>query len=214
MAMFKGMKKVCISVVLLMTTINCVAQLKPNSIGVAYIIAETKDSYEFKIVLPVQTLEHTNVNSQDEEHKTDTIPYTGYITFFDAKGKLASLMPHPDKKEVIVVERWCNRQGVDHYRPTLRMTVLKMWLKRTVKNVDDLQGIACFIIANQKNLKIPAPENPVAGGVRFRGDFNDDGKADCHVWICYDKDNCSAKTNFLDINLQVGAVYYPLHCCD
>jgi hypothetical protein len=192
-----------------LTAISSFGQFMPNSVGVAYLNAETKDEYELTIVLPVQMLEKSVDNSRGDNVANEVVSVQSPITLFDANGELLSFK----SSSRFTVQLWCDNGGGSQFRPMLIMSVKKNLLKRTIKGIPEIQNIACFVLINHQDTKVV--DTKVPGSVVMEGDYNNDRKIDCFLWTYNDDaENCSGlPLNHLGVNLQLGGKHFSLRCC-
>src|SRR5688572_25494566 len=77
-----------IFILVLLSTICSYGQFRLNSIGVAYLTGETTHAYLLKIVLPLEILERSDLNSFWAKQTNNGVNFHGEITFFDKSGEL------------------------------------------------------------------------------------------------------------------------------
>jgi hypothetical protein len=112
---FLGMDSMAKAFILvILSTVCSYGQIRPNSIGVVYLTAETNETYQLTISLPVQTLEKSDLNSFWNQQTDRNLPFKGEITFFDKGGELLSI----EQKVNAKVDQWCENDGGSQYRPT------------------------------------------------------------------------------------------------
>jgi hypothetical protein len=207
--------RICILLILLLARENSFGQFHPNSIGVAYLVEEARDAYSLFIAFPQEALEDSV-----KKPGIDTISYDGFIYFFDAKGFFGAIRNHPSAnipaQFEIVTLPFCDGHGGYLYKPTIKIVLLKMLLKREITANTELENMACFALVNRKPpFKSELIKLTASSAIRLRGDHNGDGQFDCVVWSCFDEArNCYGKTKgHSDIHLQIGGESFPLNFC-
>src|SRR5688572_23553547 len=160
-----------IFILVLLSTICSYGQFRLNSIGVAYLTGETTHAYLLKIVLPLEVLERSDLNSFWAKQTNNGANFHGEITFFDKSGELLTI----EQTASFAVEHWCENDGGSQYRPTWTTSIDKGKFKRQVRAISEIQNIVCFVIINRTTLKAEKPDHNVSKDIKLEGDYNNDG---------------------------------------
>jgi len=183
-------------------------ELKENSIGVAFIKGETKNTYELQIIFPFEAL--NNVEFQKPVLNLTELPNKfvifSPITFFDDKGSLITT----SIRDSIRIIFWCENDGGIQFRPTFSVKIDKKQIKRKIKRNPNAFDVSCFVITNLNTCNLsPIPDSHLNENVKLTGDFNGDGQIDVVVWERPDDSGICTMSYHLSANKQD----YYINCC-
>lgn len=187
--------------------------LQNGAVGAIYLIGETKDSVDLKLVFPAKQVLGYPDNFYGARYG-DTAPVTakGKMVLFDGKGPLFTI----NKLPPLILAFWCENDGGTQFRPEARLTLRKAQLKRRFRANPDLQGLAGFVFhKSAPNTSIGNVSIPKGTDVRLRGDLYGNGQAQAVIWVQPDEaQNCDGKPdNNLTIHLKTEKNDGSLRCC-
>jgi hypothetical protein len=197
-------------IALVLTTICSYGQFRPNSIGVVYLTGESSDTYHVTILFPIQNLEKSDYNLTGDFKKVIAkFDHDGEITLFDKTGDLLTIK----QKAEFQIRFWCENDGGIQYRPTFDISIKKEKFKRKIKGMEEIQNIACFAIVNRTLDKVEKTDSNESSDIKLSGDYNNDGRIDCHL-LTYTGEDCDGEPkNDFELILKIGTRQFNLRCC-
>jgi hypothetical protein len=195
-------------------TVDKPPALKPDSIGVVYLIDEDDQSVRVNIIFPsLQVIDYPSSFPGPKSYRA-TLPVVteGQLVLFDDKGKVVTL----DSLPLFQLKFWCENDGGEQFRPEAVMTIPKAKLKRPLKPDREIQGIACFAYLKTAQSQ-PLPNESVTSksSIRMKGDLKGNASINALIWVDKDvENNCDGKpANNLTIHLKTQKFDQPLRCC-
>ncbi len=187
--------------------------LRPDAVGVVYLVAESDKSVDLEIVFPeMQAIIYPELFSGDSYEATAPVLVEGHLVLFDAKGPLVTIKNFPQ----FYLRFWCENDGGTQFRPEAKMTIPKSLLKRPLKRDTELQGIAAFVyVSSVKSSTLTDTLDPGNLDIRLTGDLYGNGHKKSLIWVTPDEaGNCDGEPeNNLTIHLKTSRMDSALRCC-
>lgn len=190
-----------------------VLEILPGAVGVAYRVSSDAEWTTVDVVFPASTVKNPGGGWIERGETATKGPgyVRGAVVLFDARGRLIEL---PSSKGLKMVF-WCENDGGQQYRPTLRTKVATSKLARPLRGVEALQSLAAFAVVTPAGKTVKLAPIRLQEAEPLTGDLDGDGKPEAAILTSPDDaQNCDGKpANNLTLTLRTAQGDDSLRCC-